>query len=218
KVLMNQDGLVQTDVLIAVVDASNLKRNLLFCTQLIDLKLPVVVALTMTDLAKRKGININIPELERELGIPVTAVNPRKNKGITQLKKTIALTAENIYQVPARDFIDNKELAHTAIGEIQELFPALSDYSSIHYLINHESFDFPEQMQEAIESIEQKNNFNATKIQADEIMQRYSRIKHIMKLSVSEADPLQKTLFTERSEEHTSEPSHVKISYAVFCL
>src|SRR5690606_10782559 len=125
KVLMNQDGLVQTDVLIAVVDASNLKRNLLFCTQLIDLKLPVVVALTMTDLAKRKGININIPELERELGIPVIAVNPRKNKGITQLKKTIALTAENIYQVPARDFIDNKELAHTAIGEIQELFPAL---------------------------------------------------------------------------------------------
>src|SRR5690606_13708385 len=154
KVLMNQDGLVQTDVLIAVVDASNLKRNLLFCTQLIDLKLPVVVALTMTDLAKRKGININIPELERELGIPVIAVNPRKNKGITQLKKTIAQTAENIYQVPARDFIDNKKLAHTAIDEMQELFPALSDYSSIHYLINHESFDFPQQTQEAIESIE----------------------------------------------------------------
>ncbi|MBA2500439.1 MAG: ferrous iron transport protein B [Chitinophagaceae bacterium] len=201
KVLMNQDGMVKTDVIIAVVDASNLKRNLLFCTQLIDLKLPVVVALTMTDLAKNKGIQIDIPELERELGVAVIAINPRKNKGLIPLKKAVAQTAEKIYQIPARDFIDNKQLATIAINEMQELFPSLSDYSSIHYLINHESFDFPEHTQVAIENIEQKNKFNATKLQADEIMQRYTRIKHIMKLSVSEPDPLQKTIFTEKLDD-----------------
>ena len=93
-----------------VVDASNLKRNLLFCTQIIDLKKPVVLALTMADLAKKKGIQINIPELERELGVPVVSVNPRKQKGITQLKKAIEQTASNLYKIPARDFIDNKAL------------------------------------------------------------------------------------------------------------
>lgn len=195
KVLLNQDKDVKADVVVAVADASNLKRNLLFCSQMIDLKVPVVIALTMMDMAKRKGIKIDIPALERELGVPVFAVNPRKNKGILQLKKAIEQTAQQLYQVPVRDFIDNKALAPSAIEEVKELLPQLSDYASIHYLINHESFDTDQQK---IEAIEVKNNFNPTKTQAEEILQRYGRIRQIMKLAVSEPDPLQKTLFTEK--------------------
>lgn len=198
KVLMGQDSMVKADVIITVIDASNLKRNLLFCTQLIDLKVPVVVALTMTDIAKSKGIQINITELERELGVPVIAVNPRKNKGLPQLKKAVHQTIENLYQTPARDFIDNRQLALEAIAGVQDMFPKISDYTAIHYLINHEHFDFNNQVQEDIERLEQQHNFNHTKTQADEIMQRYSRIRHIMKVAVSEPDPLQKTLVTER--------------------
>jgi ferrous iron transport protein B len=111
RVLMEQDTDIKADVFVVVVDASNLKRNLLFCTQIIDLKKPVVLALTMVDLAKRKGIKIDLSELERELGVPVVSVNPRKHKGIPQLKKAIEQTASNLYKVPARDFIDNKALA-----------------------------------------------------------------------------------------------------------
>lgn len=198
KILLNQDKKLTTDVVVVVADASNLKRNLLFCTQIIDLKLPVVIALSMMDLAKRKGIRIDIAELERELGVPVVAVNPRKNKGITQLKKTIEQIAGRPYHIPVRDFIENKILAEAPIEEIKKHFPQLSDYKAIHYLINHESFDFDSTMQDTIESIEQKNNFNPTKTQAEEILQRYARIKHIMQQAVSEPDPLQKTLFTEK--------------------
>ena len=111
KVLLNQDKEIKADIIIVVADASNLKRNLLFCTQIIDLKVPMVIALTMMDLAKRKGIKIDIAELERELGVPIVAVNPRKEKGIPQLKKTIEQTALQLYQAPARDFIENKRLA-----------------------------------------------------------------------------------------------------------
>jgi len=88
KVLLNQDPSVQADMVILLVDASNLKRNLLFCSQIIDLKIPVVVALTMMDLAGQKGIEIDVEGLERELGIPIVIVNPRKNKGIPQLKRS----------------------------------------------------------------------------------------------------------------------------------
>ncbi|HEU0065188.1 MAG TPA: FeoB small GTPase domain-containing protein, partial [Flavisolibacter sp.] len=56
RVLLDQDEEIKADVFVVVVDASNLKRNLLFCSQIIDLKKPVVVALTMVDLAKKKGI------------------------------------------------------------------------------------------------------------------------------------------------------------------
>ncbi len=198
KVLLNQDADVKADVVVAVADASSLKRNLLFCTQIIDLKVPVVIALTMMDLANRKGIKIDIAALERELGVPVVAVNPRKNKGIAQLKKAIEQTAQQLYQTPVRDFIDNKALAETSIDEVKKHFPDLSDYTAIHYLINHESFVLNDKMQQTIEDIEIKNNFNPTKTQAEEILQRYGRIRHVMQQAVSEPDPLQKSLFTER--------------------
>jgi ferrous iron transport protein B len=152
----------------------------------------------MMDLAKRKGIEIDIDGLERELGVPVVAVNPRKNKGITQLKKTIALTAQNLYKAPAFDFIPNAQLAHASIAGVKKHFPAISDYTAIHYLINHEHFALHDNMQETIETIERVNNFNGTKTQAEEIMQRYGRIKQIMSQTVSEPDPLQKALFTEK--------------------
>ncbi|MBK5270395.1 MAG: ferrous iron transport protein B [Bacteroidia bacterium] len=198
KVLLNEDKELKPDLVIVVADASNLKRNLLFCTQIIDLKQPVVIALTMLDMAKQKGIKVDIAELERELGVPVVAVNPRKNKGIPQLKKAIDQTGRGLYQLPVRDFIENKLLAESSIEEVQNYLPQLSDYKAIHYLINHESFDLDKATQETIENIERKNNFNPTKTQAEEILQRYVRIKYIMQQSVSEPDPLQKTLFTEK--------------------
>jgi ferrous iron transport protein B len=198
KVLLNQDADIKADVVVAVADASSLKRNLLFCTQIIDLKVPVVVVLTMMDLANRKGIKIDIAALERELGVPIVAVNPRKNKGIAQLKKAIEQTAQQLYQTPVRDFIDNKALAASSIEEVKQHLPRLSDYAAIHYLINHESFVLDNTMQKTIEEIEVRNNFNPTKTQAEEILQRYGRIRQVMQQTVSEPDPLQKSLFTEK--------------------
>ncbi len=198
RVLLNQDKDIKADIFVVVVDASNLKRNLLFCSQILDLKKPVVVALTMLDLANKKGIEINLPELERELGVPVVSVNPRKHKGIPQLKKAIEQTASHLYKVPVRDFIENKALATAPIEDLKKAVPAASDYSAIHYLINHEEFDLNHSMQETIENIERKHAFNPTKTQATEILQRYSRIKHIMQVAVSEPDPLQQTILTDK--------------------
>ena len=198
KVLLNQDTDVTADIILLIADASNLKRNLLFCSQIIDLKIPVVIALTMMDLAKKKNIQIDIDGLERELGVPVIPVNPRKNKGISQLKKALELTADNLYKTPARDFIDSKILAQQAINNTKDVVPGISDYRAIHYLINHENFSLDQSTQEQIEKIEEDNKFNATKTQAEEIMLRYGRIKNVMQRTVVEADPLQKALFTEK--------------------
>ena len=198
KVIIDQDKDLKADVIVVVADASNLKRNLLFCTQIIDLKVPVVIALTMMDLANRKGIKIDLSELERELGVPVVAVNPRKNKGISELKKAIEQTAAQLYKSPVRDFISNKDLAQASVEDVKKIFSDLSDYAAIHYLINHESFDLDAANHETIEHIKKKQGFTQSKTQAEEILQRYGRIKQIMQLSVSEPDPLQKTLITEK--------------------
>ena len=198
RVLMQQDLQVSADMVVLVADASNLKRNLLFVSQIIDLKIPVVIALTMLDIAKTKGISIDLPALERELGVPVISINPRKNKGIPQLKKTIEQTANNLYKAPVFDFVNTEGLALEAIREVKALIPGMSNYKAIHYLINHESFALKNDIQEKIENIEIKHSFNHTRIQAEEILQRYQRIGAILKQSVSEPNPLQKTMFTER--------------------
>lgn len=198
KVLIGQDEAIKADVIVAVADASNLKRNLLFCTQIIDLKLPVVVALTMMDLARKKGIHVDTEALERELGVPVVVINPRKEKGIPQLKKAIEQTAQQLYQSPSRDFIDNKGLAPEAVEEIKKVIPGLTDYAAIHHLINYDSFELNGNVKAQLKNIETATQFNPTKTQAEEILQRYNRIRHIMQQAVSEPDPKQKTMLTER--------------------
>lgn len=201
KVLMQVDEEVKPELIVLVADASNLKRNLLFCSQIIDLKIPVVVALTMVDLAKKKGIEVDIEGLERSLGIPVVPVNPRKNKGLSNLKKVIATVIKQQSVLPAADFINNKELATEPIISIQKKFPVLSDYAAIHHLINHENFPYSNQVQDEIEQIEREHNFNPTKVQADEILKRYQKITQIVQKNVIEPDPLQKKIFTDKLDD-----------------
>ncbi|GAC1527621.1 MAG: ferrous iron transport protein B [Sediminibacterium sp.] len=201
KVLMGTDTEVRSDVVLLVADASNLKRNLLFCSQIIDLKIPVVMALTMNDIAAKKNIRIDTSGLEADLGIPVVSVNPRKNKGIPELKKVllqVARMSQSVHATHARDFIDNKKLAPAAVEGIQRIVPQLSDYASLHYLINHENFPLGHQLQQSIEKVAEETKFNPTKTQAEEIMQRYHRIRQIMQQNVLEPAPLEKKLFTDK--------------------
>jgi ferrous iron transport protein B len=198
KVLLDQDAHIKADIIVLVADASNLKRNLLFCSQIIDLKRPVIIALTMMDIAKKNDIQIDLAGLERELGVLIVPVNPRKNKGISQLKKAIEQIATNAKKTTERDFIKILPFAPEAIKKVQKKFDSVSDYRALHYLINHENFDLEESVQEDIENIERETKFNPTKTQAEEILQRYGKIKTIMKQTVVEADPLQKALFTQR--------------------
>lgn len=67
KQLMTPEKGESIDLAVVVVDASNLRRNLLYVSQVIDLKIPVVVALTMVDLAKKRGIKIDVDCLSREI-------------------------------------------------------------------------------------------------------------------------------------------------------
>jgi ferrous iron transport protein B len=201
KVLIGEDASVKPDMIVLIADASNLKRNLLFCSQIIDLKLPLVIALTMMDLAKQKGTQIDIPGMERELGVPIIPINPRKNKGIPALKKSIEQLAESAQHFPARDFIDESIVNTAAVSIVKKYMPAASNYKVLHYLINNEHFSLEPSLNEKINQVKKDHNFNATKTQAEEITQRYTRIKQIMQQTVIENDPLQKTLFTERLDD-----------------
>lgn len=198
-ILINPESRYKPEIIVVIADASNLKRNLLFCSQIIDLKIPTVIALTMMDLAKKKGIEVDLPGLERELGVPVLAINPRKNKGIPQLKKTLLLTAENRYHVPVRDFVGVGEMEPGVVSGVMSFVPVKSDYAALHIASHVDDLHFLNGGQRlAIRNILEEEKFNKTKAQGTEILRRYEKIKQIMGTTVIERDPLYKTLLTER--------------------
>ena len=77
------------DLMINVVDASNLERNLYLTLQLLELGIPCIVALNMLDIAKIQNINIDIPALSARLGCPVIALVSTRASGIKELKTAI---------------------------------------------------------------------------------------------------------------------------------
>jgi ferrous iron transport protein B len=81
------------DVVIVVVDASNLQRNLYLVSQLIELGRPLVVALNMMDVAERRGVRISPGILSQELGVPVVPIVGHKRRGIHELKDAILKAA-----------------------------------------------------------------------------------------------------------------------------
>lgn len=197
KVLMGLDNEVKPDLILIAIDASNLKRNLLFCSQIMDLKIPVVAALTMNDIAQAKKIGVDIDGLQLQLGIPVVEVNPRKNKGLVKLKKIIAQTLHLKNASLREDFIDVKGLAPKAITAVQDITD-FSNYKSLHYLINNNELEIESSLCYKLKEIENNNQFNSTKTQAEEVIQRYHKIRQIVNLIVTEPSPLEKKIFTDR--------------------
>jgi ferrous iron transport protein B len=78
------------DLIVCIVDASHLERNLFLASQVIDRSLPVIVVLTMVDLAEQAGIRVHPKALSSELGVPVVPVNAAKGTGIDELLVHIA--------------------------------------------------------------------------------------------------------------------------------
>ncbi len=80
----------QADVVVVVVDASNLERNLYLVVQILELQLPVLVALNMTDMAETIGFEIDTDDLSDGLGgVPVIRMVAARGKGIEELKEAI---------------------------------------------------------------------------------------------------------------------------------
>ncbi|MBI3799748.1 MAG: ferrous iron transport protein B [Deltaproteobacteria bacterium] len=83
------EGVQAPDVVLCVLDATNLDRNLYLLTQVLEIGRPVVVALTMSDLAHKLGIIIDIAELEKRLGVSVVPVQANKRIGLPALRQAL---------------------------------------------------------------------------------------------------------------------------------
>lgn len=82
----------QPDIILNIIDASNIERNLYLTTQLMELNIPVVISLNMMDLVRKQGIKINISKLIHTLGCPIIETSALKQTGLTELIEAIKVT------------------------------------------------------------------------------------------------------------------------------
>ena len=108
------EGTTRPDLIVSIVDASNLERNLYLTTQLMELGRPVVVALNMMDVAAQNGIDLDAQLLAEHLGVPVIPLVASRNIGFEQLRQTLIGA---LPPLPKRQWTLPREVEH----EVQKL-------------------------------------------------------------------------------------------------
>ncbi|MHA4894270.1 ferrous iron transport protein B [Pedobacter sp. PWIIR3] len=178
QVLADKENASHPDLIVLVADATNLRRNLLLCSQVSDLDIPMLLVLNMTDMAKKEGIDINVNKLSERLGIQVVEMSARKNEGLDKLKVALSNTGRISTQVPG---IDVSIFAAQAIGEIKNELNTENDYFALQVLHQHEHLVFLSDRQlEEIEKIVQQHLFESSKVQAAETIARYRHLSTVL--------------------------------------
>lgn len=104
--IVTRDFLIneKPDGIINIVDATNIERNLYLSLQLLEMKIPMVLALNMMDEVRNNGGSINVSLLSEKLGIPVIPISAAKNEGVDELIQTAVNTAKNKIAPVKTDF------------------------------------------------------------------------------------------------------------------
>jgi ferrous iron transport protein B len=138
-VLADRHNPLTPDLVIVILDASNLKRNLLLYSQVADLKIPVIIALNMMDLAKKSGITIDIDLFAKSLGVPVVPISARKVDGIDVLKTAMSYANKVALQ---EDSIDVRSIAPQLIESISKELNLDNPYFALQLAHQHETLKF----------------------------------------------------------------------------
>ncbi len=213
QVLADEKNSSYPDVIVLVVDASNLKRNMLLYSQVADLGIPMVLALNMIDLSEKQGILVDLNKLALKLGVQVVSISARNNIGIDKLKHAIANTTKIATQFQD---VDVNILAPEAINAIKSKLNSNNDYYALQVLHQHEYLKFfSEKEQEEIEAIEKSHQFESSKTQAAETILRYKHLSSLLADVVSDDGITKKFSLSDRLD---SVLTHKVWGFAIFIL
>lgn len=124
--IVTRDFLLESkpDGIINIIDGTNIERNMYLTMQIMELGIPMVLALNMMDEVEKNGGTIRVNELEAELGIPVVPISAAKNQGVDELVDH-ALHVARFYELPEQiDFCPSSEEEHNPLGAVHRCIHA----------------------------------------------------------------------------------------------
>ncbi len=191
------------ELVVCVVDASNIERNLYLVSQIIDRQLPVIVALNMIDVAEDMGIEVDAKALASELGVPVVPTIGSKGYGIQELKKAIAATnspdsMRRLWRMPAIVEEETEELVgllmhHHHLSNPIAFHEALSLLTASESLEEHRDRFAPELLAH-VRKDHQKLDFMGIERQSVVVESRYEWIKSVCNHAVTQSYRSEMTL------------------------
>lgn len=175
------------DKVVLIADATNLKNCMLLLSQLIDLGLPVILAINMVDLAAKSGQSIDIKKLSKELDLPVLMINARLGHGVEELKSKMA---EPLTKSRKEVFHVNGEMRE-AVNAIKERFKSATDFEAYQLLQQSNNLKFLSDDEKAfIQDIAKRYQFFPAKFQGAETIQRYGFIQNLLnKVIIKSSNP-----------------------------
>lgn len=130
------------DIIVDVIDSSNIERNLFLCLQLLERRIPVLVDLNMMDEANRKGIKISTVKLEKLLGMPVVETVGRSKKSTNKLLDIFTSTVMDSYK--------NSQQVEEHIANIEKLKATISDKEKLEEAIIEARYAFIDKIVEQV--------------------------------------------------------------------
>jgi ferrous iron transport protein B len=198
-ILADKSNPHKPDLVVVILDASNLKRNLLLYSQVADLKIPVVVALNMMDLARKSDIIIDVDLFAKKLGVPVVPISARKVEGIDKLKTALSFANKIALQ---EDSIEVSPIAPGLIAAIGEELHIDNPYLALQFAHQHETIKFLSPVEnERIEQLEQEFSFNSQKAQGAETIARYAFINDLLYDTVKKPVTAQDETFSNKIDK-----------------
>jgi ferrous iron transport protein B len=191
--LGDQSDMPPPDVVVCVVDASNLERNLYLVTQIIDLGLPVLLALNMVDVAEVNGMRIDGAKLAEDLGVPVVPCQANNRHGIAELRIAVSKvlaekkSPKSIWQPPPiiATALCGLTTPLTAAGISNPAAHAMLLLSDRYYRESADSI-IPKKIRDAAAESAEKIHEEAGKGASDIVVEaRYARIQEICDVAVS---------------------------------
>jgi ferrous iron transport protein B len=196
QVLADQKNPSHPDLIILVADATNLRRNLLLYTQVADLGLPVILALNMTDMARKEGIEVDVDLLSERLGVQVVAISARANAGLDQLKLAIGNRTSVPTQVAGADM---HALAPEAVSKAKSVLSSDRDYFAMQLLHQHQHLDtLTGEEHGKLEKIKTETGFESSKLQAAETIARYRYLSTVMTGLIKDTGAARKFVFSDK--------------------
>lgn len=176
ELLMNRKDENFADVVVVVTEVENLKRNLLLFTQIKDLELPTLLVINMSDRMQLKGIELDIPFLERELKTSIALVSSRKNIGIEKIKNLI-LNYTNLSTEPC---LNASIIDVEYFDKLRKAFPNQLLYKL--WLVITQDVNFLNLERKELKSSFTKSHADLKRLQQKETIKRYQFINDTLKI------------------------------------
>lgn len=188
-VLTNPKDYYYPDALVYIADVTHLEKHMLLFTQLLDLGIPAVLALNMSDTATEMGIKVNIERLAGQFHIPVIPVSGRTGENIQKLMHELERVLKNgqPFNLKNTAFYPLREVEKQVVEAVRTKMGIENEYRALLIAHHHNWLPFLQKQERAeLESIIQSKDFPSLRAQVDETLDRFDRFTPVVRQTIQQ--------------------------------